>query len=127
MSPIHQPENRPPANQKNFNREVGHNPAAYPNPNTFDPTRYLGDAPAMDPRNYALGFGRRVWPGKEMADMSLWLSMAKSLAAFDIRKPRDEHDVEIEPAVEYCSGTIKWAYHSFFVVSGFLFPELRLR
>lgn len=85
----------------------------YPAPETFDPTRYLGDTPATDPRTFAFGFGRRVCPGREMADMSIWLSLARSLAAFDIRKPRDAHGVEIEQVVEYVPGAVTYVFFSF--------------
>ena len=42
-----------------MNREFGHNEEAYPSPLEFKPERFLGPKPAMDPRNYAFGFGRR--------------------------------------------------------------------
>ncbi|KAJ6537204.1 OrdA protein, partial [Mycena vulgaris] len=56
-------------------------PATYPSPSTFDPTRY----PAQrDPRSLCFGFGRRVCPGKELAEASLFVCVAMTLAVFDI-------------------------------------------
>lgn len=96
----------------------------YPSSETFDPTRYLGAAPAPDPRTFAFGFGRRVCPGREMADMSIWMSLARSLAAFDIRKPRDAHGAEIEQVVEYCPGSVTYVFlKSFRGFQGFFFRD----
>ena len=33
------------------------------------------------------GFGRRVCPGKQFADIEIFLAIAMSLAIFDIKKP----------------------------------------
>jgi cytochrome P450 len=46
-------------------RLMGHDPRKYKNGDKFDPTRFLGDAPEADPRDYAFGFGRRICPGKQ--------------------------------------------------------------
>jgi cytochrome P450 len=41
-------------------RQFLHDPEAYgPNPYDFDPSRFLGETPAPDPRNCCFGFGRR--------------------------------------------------------------------
>lgn len=41
-------------------RQFLHDPEAYgPNPYVFDPSRFLGETPAPDPRNCCFGFGRR--------------------------------------------------------------------
>jgi cytochrome P450 len=36
----------------------------YRNPEMFDPTRFMGDKPELDPHNYIFEFGRRICPGK---------------------------------------------------------------
>ncbi|KAI0470582.1 cytochrome P450 [Xylariaceae sp. FL0804] len=74
-----------------------HDPETYANPDTFDPTRFLGEHPCPDPRDYVFGFGRRTCPGKGLADWSVWLSIARSLAVFDISKGVDDSGNEIEP------------------------------
>jgi cytochrome P450 len=40
-------------------RGILHDPRNYPNPEKFDPTRYLGEKPQLDPREVSFGFGRR--------------------------------------------------------------------
>ncbi|KXS93762.1 hypothetical protein AC578_4729 [Pseudocercospora eumusae] len=67
-----------------------HDAEIYPEPSTFNPNRFLGDKPEMDPRNFIFGFGRRICPGKLLADASLFLTIARTLAVFDIESPLDE-------------------------------------
>lgn len=82
---------------------INHNEEDFPNPDTFDPTRWLVDdasAPiagyscssvfvsnddSSRRRSYAFGAGRRVCPGQEMGEANLLLSMAKLLWAFEMR------------------------------------------
>lgn len=45
----------------------------------------------MDPRNFIFGFGRRICPGKLLADASVFLTIARALAVFDIKSPVDDH------------------------------------
>lgn len=56
----------------------------YANPGTFSPSRFLGPDPAPDPAGHVFGFGRRVCPGRQLADSSVWLTLARSLAVFDV-------------------------------------------
>ncbi|KAH7931262.1 cytochrome P450 [Leucogyrophana mollusca] len=85
-----------------------HDPRTYENPMDFNPARFLpsGDKqPEIDPRTICFGFGRRICPGLHLADASVWISCAMSLAAFDISKIV-ENGVEITPEVDPSSGTI---------------------
>ncbi|KAH9938482.1 cytochrome P450 [Fomitopsis serialis] len=80
----------------------------YPNPDVFNPDRFLpsNDAePEYDPRHIVFGFGRRVCPGSQLAETSLFLICALSLAVFDITKPIVDGTV-VEPSLEYTTGTI---------------------
>ncbi|KAI0427503.1 cytochrome P450 [Xylaria sp. FL1042] len=86
-----------------------HDPEVYPNPNAFNPQRYLGSNPARDPRGFAFGYGRRTCPGKLLADASIWLNIACILAAFDITKPKSEEGEAIEPDVGFTPGIISHA------------------
>jgi len=86
-----------------------HDPTVYHDPFEFKPERFLGiddRAPERDPRDLAFGFGRRICPGKELADPSLFLSVAMTLAVFDITKSKDAKGCEVEPRYEYTPGVI---------------------
>ncbi|KAI0189210.1 putative cytochrome P450 oxidoreductase [Xylaria flabelliformis] len=83
-----------------------HDPAVYPNPSEFDPSRYLGPDPAPDPTTHIFGYGRRICPGRYLADTSTWLTIAQSLAVFNISKGLDESGIEIEPIPRPTPGAI---------------------
>lgn len=86
-----------------------HDEAYYKNPESFSPERFLGDNPEMDPRMFVFGFGRRICPGKDFADESIFLAVAMSLAVFNIQKARDDMGNIIEPNVEFTSGVVSKA------------------
>lgn len=75
-------------------------PKLHPNPRTFNPDRYLGDAQSLgdaaanaDPSKrdvYTFGAGRRICPGIHVAERSLFLAMSRILWAFDIAPALDE-------------------------------------
>ncbi|KAG1847833.1 cytochrome P450 [Suillus subalutaceus] len=90
----------------------------YANPEQFNPERFLaknGKEPETEPRTMCFGFGRRICPGVSnshqltnslhLANAAIWISIAMSLAAFDISKVV-ENGVEITPEVEPLPGTI---------------------
>jgi hypothetical protein len=83
-----------------------HDPAVYPDPSSFNPDRFLVSTPPPNPTNYIFGFGRRICPGRLLAESSVWLTIAKSLAAFNIKKGLDEKGREIEPTVDFLPGII---------------------
>jgi cytochrome P450 len=83
-----------------------HDPKVYPEPSTFNPDRYFADPAPPSPTNYIFGFGRRICPGRLLAESSVWLTIAKSLAALDIRKGIDQNGKEIEPTVDFLPGII---------------------
>ncbi|KAF8843183.1 cytochrome P450 [Paxillus ammoniavirescens] len=85
-----------------------HDPRTYANPNEFNPDRFLardGKEPETDPRTICFGFGRRICPGMHLADASVWISIAMSVAVFDISKVV-ENGVEITPEIDPTTGTI---------------------
>ncbi|GLB38279.1 putative cytochrome p450 [Lyophyllum shimeji] len=75
----------------------------YADPFTFDPTRFL---PMPEGRNEPFsgatwGFGRRVCPGRHLADASLWIAIAMLLSTVQISKAVDEDGNEIMPEVAF--------------------------
>ncbi|KAF2635515.1 cytochrome P450 [Massarina eburnea CBS 473.64] len=80
-----------------------HDPAVYSSPMTFDPSRHITTPthPAEpDPRNFIFGYGRRICPGRFVADNALFITIAQSLAVFDIKKNT------VEPEAKWETGTI---------------------
>ncbi|KAG2739378.1 cytochrome P450 [Suillus brevipes Sb2] len=74
----------------------------YAKPSQFNPERFLandGKEPEIDPRTIGFGFGRRICPGLHLADASIWISAAMSLAVFDISKIVED-GIEITPEFE---------------------------
>ncbi|KZT37988.1 cytochrome P450 [Sistotremastrum suecicum HHB10207 ss-3] len=74
---------------------ITRNADMYPNPNEFRPERFLlksqgGDCETandipLDPSRISFGYGRRNCPGQHLAELSIWISAAMSLAVFDIK------------------------------------------
>ncbi|KAF8189525.1 cytochrome P450 [Mycena galopus ATCC 62051] len=87
-----------------------HDEAVYPDPYAFKPERFLGDDGLINPDvldpQAAFGYGRRLCPGRHMANTSLWITIASVLATFDITKALDENGREIELSYEFDSGFI---------------------
>ncbi|KAI0045442.1 cytochrome P450 [Auriscalpium vulgare] len=81
-----------------------HDPDAYPDPWNFKPERFIaaeGRPVEQDPRSCCFGFGRRICPGVNLADATIWASVAMSLAVFDIqRKVVDGVEIVPEPRYE---------------------------
>ena len=50
-----------------------HDPATFKNPEVFNPDRFLGPNPETDPHTLCFGFGRRICPGRKLADASVFL------------------------------------------------------
>ncbi|KAG7090446.1 hypothetical protein E1B28_009563 [Marasmius oreades] len=79
-----------------------------PNTMDFDPDRFLkhdvGKPLPPDPGNIAFGFGRRICPGRHLAESSLWITMTYLLATFNVAKEVDSQGQEVEPDVRYSEG-----------------------
>ncbi|KAI1636259.1 cytochrome P450 [Biscogniauxia mediterranea] len=83
-----------------------HDPSLYPDPSRFDPTRHLGPGACRSPYDYVFGFGRRICPGRLLADSSVWLTIARSLAVFDVVEPERERETDVEASMRFCAGLI---------------------
>ncbi|PKY00693.1 cytochrome P450 monooxygenase [Aspergillus campestris IBT 28561] len=85
-----------------------HDPVTYPDPEAFKPERFLhseGHVPEQDPYYLTFGHGRRVCPGRTLADANLFLSIAQVVASFNITKPiRDGKEVDL--SLELTNGII---------------------
>jgi cytochrome P450 len=80
----------------------------YSDPLTFNPERFVASEakPAeIDPR-ICFGFGRRICPGVRVAEASLFLYFATTLATYQISKTVDESGAVLEPTVRYTNRLI---------------------
>jgi hypothetical protein len=92
-----------------FSRAYNNDPKIYPQPAEFNPDRFIardGHDPEPDPHNVSFGFGRRICPGRLIADTTLFLNIAQSLATFSITKGVGEDGREITPHVYFEPGMI---------------------
>ncbi|KAM6498922.1 Cytochrome P450 [Amanita muscaria] len=77
---------------------ITRNEERYPEPELFRPERYFTEEGTLnkDTVSYVFGFGRRICPGRHLADTSVWLMIASVLATFNVFKAKDEHGNEID-------------------------------
>ncbi|KXT08907.1 hypothetical protein AC579_2056 [Pseudocercospora musae] len=81
---------------------IGRDTSMYSDPDLFRPERFLGDRPELDSRTWVFGFGRRACPGNLLAEQTIFLTISRVLAVFDIGKP----DAEEGPAVRFEPGVV---------------------
>ncbi|KAL1752871.1 cytochrome P450 [Schizophyllum commune] len=85
-----------------------HDERTYSRPMEFRPERFLatvGHEPEKDPRTICFGFGRRICPGKLLADISLFFACASILSVFEIGRWKED-GIEVTPVEGQTSGTI---------------------
>ncbi|KAH7139807.1 cytochrome P450 [Dactylonectria estremocensis] len=85
-----------------------HDPEVYDEPMSFKPERFLereGYEPAPDPSKFVFGFGRRICPGRILADSTLYLTIAQVLAVFGISKSI-ENGKEVEANMQFTPGVV---------------------
>ncbi|KAF9257842.1 cytochrome P450 [Marasmius fiardii PR-910] len=88
-----------------------HDERLYPEPFKFKPERFLVEGKlnfenARDPTFASFGFGRRVCPGRYMAEASVWIAVASILKVFCISKAVDDNGKMIEPSYGYRNGLV---------------------
>ncbi|KAF9026329.1 cytochrome P450 [Hymenopellis radicata] len=85
--------------------QMCHDPDVYPSPEHFDPERFLGANPQPDPREIMFGFGRRVCVGRALTEASVFLSIAMTLAVFNVSKATCSKD-DVAVSVEQLPGMV---------------------
>ena len=92
-----------------------HDEKRFPNPEAFDPIHFLNPDGTLNHEipspieSGALGFGRRICPGRHFSADSAWLSIACILSTFNLRKAKDGAGKDIDPRVEYSTGLLRFA------------------
>ncbi|KAF8885567.1 cytochrome P450 [Gymnopilus junonius] len=76
----------------------------YRDPHKFDPSRYLRGEP--HPVGH-FGFGRRICPGRHLADSSVWIAIASILFAFTISPVKASDGTPLIPEEEFLSGVTR--------------------
>ncbi|KAJ7756417.1 cytochrome P450 [Mycena maculata] len=69
---------------------ISFDPESYPEPEVFRPERFIGPNPQPDPRKIVFGYGRRLCPGNALAEMTMLIIIARTLATFDIQPRKGE-------------------------------------
>ncbi|KIY44366.1 cytochrome P450, partial [Fistulina hepatica ATCC 64428] len=90
-------------------KAMGRDRRIYKDPEQFNPARFLprphGDG--EPPYTSIFGYGRRICPGRYLADAELFIVIASVLAVFDIRLAMDSNGEEVKPKIKMSSGFIK--------------------
>jgi cytochrome P450 len=83
-----------------------HDPAVHHDPSEFKPERYTKPYNEPNPADIAFGFGRRACPGRYIAEQTLFLTIAQTLAVFKIHKAVDSTGKEIDVQYKQLPGLI---------------------
>lgn len=91
-------------------RGITRNEDVYPDPETFNPDRFMNPSKPeiLQHVDSVFGFGRRVCPAKAFAENNLWRVIANTIATMDVRKALDENGDLITPTREFESGAIRY-------------------
>lgn len=95
-------------------RAMHHDEKRFPTPESFDPFHFLNTDGTLNEnipsptQSGALGFGRRICPGRHFSTDSVWLSIACVLSTFNLRRAKDERGNDIVPTAEYSTGLLRF-------------------
>jgi cytochrome P450 len=70
-------------------RAILHDPTVFPEPDAFKPERFINPDGSLrdDPLVSAIfGFGKRICPGRHLAEAMMFIVVASFLSVFDIKK-----------------------------------------
>ncbi|KAJ6508461.1 cytochrome P450 [Mycena sanguinolenta] len=86
-----------------------HDESKYPNPDIFDPERFLNADGQLsaDDQILGFGFGRRACAGRYAADATVWATIVTVLSTFNIAKAKDETGKEIEIEPVFADGMVR--------------------
>ena len=83
-----------------FCRAVLHDPVMYPEPDSFKPERFINPDGSLrdDPVVTSLfGFGKRICPGRHLADATIFIVIASFLSVFNIKGDGTEGGPDVYP------------------------------
>lgn len=86
-----------------------HDASIYRDPHQFMPERHLPlghESSAKDPRDFTFGFGKRICPGLNLANVQIFLFVSQFLATFEIRPLLKDDGNEEEVVLEYTSSFV---------------------
>ena len=89
-----------------YRRVILHDPEAYPDPEEFQPERFLNEDGSIrdDPiLSLVFGIGKRICPGRHFVDDTIFIVTSSVLSVFEVTKARDEDDNEIPVKAEVTS------------------------
>ncbi len=78
-----------------FCRAILHDPVVFPEPDSFKPERFINpdgsfrDDPVV---STVFGFGKRICPGRHLADAMMFIVIASFLSVFSIKKGNDTNE-----------------------------------
>lgn len=83
-----------------------HDPRKYPSPDEFKPERFLREDGSLtsDTMSMIFGWGRRICPGRHVAEASAWIAIVNFLAFFSAHKALDEHGMDIPIVPKFSTG-----------------------
>ncbi len=73
-------------------RAILHDPIMYPEPDSFKPERFINPDGSLrdDPVvSTIFGFGKRICPGRHLADATIFIVIASLLSVFNIKRGND--------------------------------------